>query len=115
MKPLIQDYRLVLRHEATGELRYKKVRTDSAANAMGIALRRNAGCVVCECYTGGTFAEDGRFTDQYAKLEYEVPPHKPYEKVAKAKLPAPASLFDDEAIRTESEKALTRAGHGIQG
>lgn len=53
------------------------VKSNSAADAMCIALERNPGRTITKCFTGYQHPLGHRFGQQAAYIEYEIPAHKP--------------------------------------
>lgn len=69
----------------------------SAAEAIGLALKAYRGRTVAACYVGNA---EGR-------TDFEIPAHSAIpENQPKAKRAEQFGMFDDKAIKAESERAL---------
>lgn len=78
---------------------------ESAAQAIGEALRENLGCKVLRCWIGGF----GNV--EHCGMEFEVPPHEAMKKkprlIGPRKPKGPVEMFNDETILSESARAKT--------
>lgn len=103
---MTQDYHITM----DGGKRFLTICSESASNAMGLALERNRGYRVTSCYAGGN-PNTGQSGDWSARLDFEVPKHDPLPFIDKVKLTKPAcELFDDAEIQEESKRAKIRHG-----
>lgn len=89
---------------------------DSAADAIGKALRQRLGHKVINCFVGGYDANGNPNHDRYpgGRTDFEVPPHdalvsKPARPFVRKPTRGEAELFDDAAVVAESEKSKTNA------
>lgn len=90
-----------------------RIERESAAQAMGQALRENLGRKIIKCWSGAVNPSDPA---TYGVINYEVPTHEAMTKrprlVGPRKPKGPGELFNDETILSESARALIKANHG---
>lgn len=89
---------------------------DSAAAAIGSALKKHIGHRVVRCFLGGVENYQGMeilkvWSNQAVRMEFEIPPHDPLlvPPPVKHRDRSPSELFDDAEILRESHLAKSKS------